>query len=310
MATKRNTEEGVPVPTVVISVIVVFVAGLLIGRFTLGKSKKCKASDCPTAGKTIQRYRIYPRRTNPSVGPMNAKVTIVQVSDFGCFPCRRVSATLKKLQKEFPGDVRLVYMNNPSFRNRNARLAAIGGLAAKNQGKFWAYHDKVFANQRKLQEADLIKYAQEAGLNVEKFTKDLKEPRLSQMVAMDQRQARMLGVRSMPAVFINGRYFTGNVKYAALKKVVKEEVKGAKKLLAKLRKEGRTGRGGRVPMLYREFMRGAASSLLAGRGRQRPDRRKRPQEDPKAVYRVPVAGKPYMGTKNAMITIVNVSEFQ
>lgn len=311
---KEPKQEGVPVPTVVVSVIVVFVAGLIIGKYTLGKSKKCGAADCPTPAQQVQRYRIYPRGTNPSVGPMDARVTIVEVTDFSCIPCRRMASDLKRLQKKYPKDVRLVFMNNPSFQNVNGKLAAVGGLSAKNQNKFWEYHDEVFANQRKITEPDLVNYAQKVGLNVEKFKTDLKDNRLNQMVAMDQRQARMLGIRKMPAVFVNGRHFAANVTFDALEKVVKEEMKEADKLLAQMSKSGaaggRAGRG-RRHMVYREFMRNALSSLTGG-GPQRPDRPRpqRPQEDPKAVYRVPIEGKPWKGAENALVTMVVVSEFQ
>lgn len=313
MATKKPKQEGVPVPTVVIVAIVLFVAGLLIGKFTLSSQKDCEEASCP---EKTTRYRIYPRGSNPSKGPRNAKVTVVQVTDFQNPLAKVMSSTLQKLQKKHPKNVRVVFVNNP--RTADGRKAAIAALAANKQGKFWQLHDKLFANRGKLTDAKLEKMAQSAGLNVEKFKADMKNRRLSSLVAFDQRQVRRLGVRKTPSVFINGRYFPGKVSMKKLEKVVKEELKAADKLVAEIKKEGRTGRrGGRLPNIYREFMRTARTSLAGGnkKGRNRKrrrgkKRRQRPKEDPNAVYKVPVAGKPFKGTKNALVTIVESSEFQ
>jgi protein-disulfide isomerase len=306
MATKKPKAEGVPVPTVVITVIVVFVVGLLIGKFTLSTTEECKEPTCP---KEVDRYRIYPRGTNPSKGPRNAKVTVIEVTDFQNPLARVMHDTLVKLQKEHPKTVRLVFVNNP--RTADGRRAAVAGLAAKNQNKFWQMAEKLFANPRKLTEDDLVRYAKQLGLNVEKFKSDLKNRRLNSMVAFDQRQVRRLGVRKTPAIFINGRHFTGKVPMNKLKKLVKEEEKAAEKLVAELKKEGRAPKG-RKPNIYREFMRGAETSLRgrAKRKRDKRRRRRRPKEDPKAVYKVPVEGKPWKGTENALVTIVESSEFQ
>jgi len=305
MATKEPKQEGVAVPTVVVSVIVVFVAGLLIGKFTMGsRQKSCKNKQCPAQ---IVRYRIYPRATNPSLGPQDAKVTIIEVSDLTCPKCGAMAKRLVALQKKFSKDVRLVFTGYPD--KPNVQLGAVAVLAAKQQHKFWKFHDVLFSGSTRLGQADLIRYASQAGLNIAKFKQDLKDPRLNRLVTFDRRLTARFGIHKMPSVFINGRYVSGDVAMAQLEKVVKEELASADKMLASLKKQGRLRNGRAGVQVYRELLRDARTSL--GSGPVKTNRRpKRPQEDSKAVYRIPIEGKPWKGAKNALVTIVESSDFQ
>ena len=305
MATKEPKQEGVPVSTVVISVIVVFVAGLLIGKFTMGRRQKpCKNKQCPAQ---VVRYRIYPRATNPSLGPVDAKVTIIEVTNFACPSCGTMAKRLVALQKKFPKDVRLVFTANPD--KATARLAAVAVLAAKQQHKFWKFHDVLFASPNRLGQMDLIRYATQAGLDVTRFSQDLKDPRLNRLVSFDQRLTARFGIRKMPSIFIDGRYLNGNASMAKLEKMVKEELVAADKILASLKKQGRLRNGRAGVQAYRELLRDARTSLGGGPTKMN-RRQKRPQEDPKAVYRIGTEGKPWKGAKNALVTIVESSDFQ
>ena len=85
----------------------------------------------------------------PSFGPKDAKVTIVEWSDFECPFCSRVGPTLKQIKETYGKDVRVVFRHQPLPFHQNAKLAAEASMAAHEQGKFWEYHDKLFANQQR-----------------------------------------------------------------------------------------------------------------------------------------------------------------
>jgi predicted DsbA family dithiol-disulfide isomerase len=82
-------------------------------------------------------------------------------------------------------------------------------VAAQEQGKFWEFHDKVFANQTNLKKDVFVKYARELGLDVKKFEEDLYSPRPKATVDADIAEAKALGVTGTPAFFVNGRYLSG-----------------------------------------------------------------------------------------------------
>ncbi len=311
MAHSNNKPEGVPVPTVVISVIAVFVAGLLIGGFALRFGSKGKQECEPGAAGAVgegaagagTRYRIYPRPHNASMGPKTAKVTIVEVSDFQCPYCKRAAGTIKQVLRAFPRDVRVVFLHNPLPMHKDARLAAVAAQAAHKQGKFWQYHDILFKNQRKLKKPQLIAYARQIGLDVAKFTKDLDNRRLQIQVTQDMQQIRRLGARGTPAFFINGRYVRGAKPLAYFKKIIQEEIQHANKLLKS---------GVARAKLYREIMK-TASFKMGGannKGKDARGRRRPPREDPNAVYKVSIDKRPYRGAKDAKVTIVMWSDFQ
>ena len=107
---------------------------------------------------------------SPSIGPKDAKVQITTFEDFQCPFCSKVGEPLKAFQKQFPNDVRLVFKNFPlASIHDKAQLASEAALAAFEQGKFWEYHDVLFANQQSLDRPDLERYAEQVGLDMTKF---------------------------------------------------------------------------------------------------------------------------------------------
>ncbi len=90
-----------------------------------------------------------------------------------------------------------------------AMPAAMAAMAANEQGKFWEYHDKLFANQPKFQPDQLVQYAKELGLDVNKFKADLDAARAKASISADQTEANSLGATGTPAFFINGKFLSG-----------------------------------------------------------------------------------------------------
>ena len=96
--------------------------------------------------------------------------------------------------------------------------------AAGNQGKFWEYHDKLFANQSKLAPDNLKQYAKELGLDAARFEKDLADLGKKKRVDDDMAEARSLGVSGTPAFFINGRFLNGAKPFQEFAKVINAEL--------------------------------------------------------------------------------------
>jgi protein-disulfide isomerase len=164
--------------------------------------------------------------SDPWKGGKNAKVTIVEWSDFQCPFCTRVNPTLKKIHDTYGNKVKVVFKQNPLSFHKDAKPAAKASLAAHEQGKFWEMHDMLFANQKKLKRADLDKYAQELGLNAAKFKAAMDSDKFDKQIAADQAQAAALGARGTPGFFINGRQLKGAQPFARFKTIIDEELAG------------------------------------------------------------------------------------
>lgn len=142
--------------------------------------------------------------TAPSAGPDDAGVLLVVFCDFESADCGRVSPLHSTLQNLYPGRARIVFRQYPSSKHEHARLAAEASLAANDQGKFWEYHDLLFANPHDLGRAALERYAEHVGLDVTRFRRALDEHTFAPDVAADIALGHKLQVLQIPAVFANG----------------------------------------------------------------------------------------------------------
>jgi protein-disulfide isomerase len=146
----------------------------------------------------------------PSKGPADAKITIVEFSDFQCPYCQRSLATIEQVLAKYPAQVRLVYRHLPLDRiHPHARGAAEAAACADEQGHFWAYHDKLFQNNRALAKQDLLRYASETGLDAQRFGACVEERRFKDKVEADLQAARAVGISGTPAFVVNGVLLTG-----------------------------------------------------------------------------------------------------
>ena len=171
--------------------------------------------------------KVYPVNVAgaPVRGGAGARVTVVEFSDFQCPFCGRVEVTLQRLLADYPRDVRLVWKNQPLPFHQHAHLAAEAALEANAQGKFWPYHDKLFANQRALERADLERYAAEVGLDLERFKRALDGGTWRARVDTDAKEGQAIGAVGTPTFFINGRKLVGAQPYERFKARVDEELK-------------------------------------------------------------------------------------
>lgn len=153
------------------------------------------------------------RPDSPSLGPADAKVTLVQVLDPECESCRKMAPIVNQILKDYRGKVRLVIRYYPHHYNSEIAIRAIE--AAGEQAKYWEMHDLLFDNQpvwgaKKTSQEELIfKYAQEIELDMQKFRIAVNHPKFIAKIERDRSDSKALGVRRTPTFFVNGERLLG-----------------------------------------------------------------------------------------------------
>jgi protein-disulfide isomerase len=265
------------------------------------------------------RVRAKISEQDPALGAAIPLVTIVEYSDFQCPYCGKLAQTLEELVREQGQDVKLVFKQFPLPMHAQAEPAARAALAAQQQGKFWELHDKLFANQQALSNADLEAYARGAGLDIERWRTDFESDALRQRVRDDLQLGRTLGVSSTPTFYVNGRFFKGAQPPEQVRAIIEEELAAARTLLEA---------GVKREELYARFLHaapelpGAAPTAEAEPAAAKPASPGVPanaKPDPDHVtgeasripnYAVPVGtGRPIKGPADALVTIVEFGAF-
>jgi protein-disulfide isomerase len=161
----------------------------------------------------------------PFKGSATAPVTIVEFSDFHCPFCQRVVPTLTQLELQYGDKVKLVFRDYPIDNlHPAARKAHEAARCAHDQGKFWAYHDALFANAPKASLEQLKTYAEEVGLDVPAFEQCVSSGTHQDAVQRDVEEGTRVGVTGTPAFFINGRLVSGAQPLESFVRVVEEEL--------------------------------------------------------------------------------------
>ncbi len=302
-----------------VSILFAFFCGVVIGNITShgNKGEETTADNAAAAPDAkagananakpaddgIERYKVPVTAAQPIKGPDDALVTIVAVSDFQCPFCSRVEPTVTQILQDYKGKVRVVWRNNPLPFHQNALPAAETAMEAMAQGgsaKFWAMHDKLFANQQAIERTNLEAYAQELGLDVNKLKTALDTHTHKAQIEADQQLAAKLGARGTPAFFINGRPLSGAQPIDAFKSIIDDELKRADKLVKS---------GVAKNQVYAALTKDALTAAKApDAAAQAPQARRQP--DAKAVYKVPVGDSPSKGPNDALVTIIEFSDFQ
>ena len=171
--------------------------------------------------------------TNPSLGNnfavneknISASDVIVEVADFQCPFCQQALPSLRQVKAVYGNKVTFIYKHFPlASAHPNAMRAAEASECARDQGKFWEYHDLLFKNQNKLQENDLIAYAASLALDKDAFSSCLSSGIKKLDVQNDFQEGLDAGVQGTPIFFINGRRLEGAQPYAAFKQIIDEEL--------------------------------------------------------------------------------------
>jgi protein-disulfide isomerase len=164
----------------------------------------------------------------PVRGPRHAPITVAIFSDFECPYCVKLEATLIELEKAYPGKVRVAFRHTPLPMHEHARLAAKASIAAEAQGRFWEYHDALVAHRDALDRASLGRYAQEVGLDVARFDRDMVDPKTEARVVADEALAAKLHVEGTPTAFVNGRRLVGAQQLATYRAAVDRALASAR----------------------------------------------------------------------------------
>src|SRR5262245_33753987 len=157
----------------------------------------------------VDLYIDVDRERDHIRGPLNAPVTVVEYGDFECPYCGMAEPVVRELLQEF-GDVRYVWRHLPlNDVHPHTQIAAEAAEAAAAQGAFWEMHDLLLHNQDALEPDDLMRYAGQLGLDVERFSEDMRAGVGVARVADDVDSADLSGVTGTPTFFINGRRHYG-----------------------------------------------------------------------------------------------------
>jgi protein-disulfide isomerase len=180
----------------------------------------------PSAPSRPDPARVYDIELgeSPVRGADSAKVTIVEWADFQCPFCVRVEPTLQKIKDEYGDEVRFAFKHLPLSMHSKARAAHQAAEAAHRQGKFWDMHDRIFAKPKDLSEETYLRYANEIGLDIEKYESDFSSSSVRKVIDADLAKARELGVSGTPSFFINGRFLSGAQPYNAFARVIDAEL--------------------------------------------------------------------------------------
>jgi len=185
--------------------------------------KKMEAANQPLAPEVAANIA---KGNAPAFGPADAKVTVVEFSDFQCPYCSRAATAVDEIKKKYGTRVRFVFRQFPLPMHPNARGAAEASLAANAQGKFWEFHDKMFQNQSKLERADLEGFAKDAGLDVTAFKKALDSKTYAPDVDADMKLGESVAVNGTPTMFINGARVQNPTNFEAISAQIEGALSG------------------------------------------------------------------------------------
>ena len=190
----------------------------------LGDLKRQEAKNKPLDAAAVAKIA---QGDAPAFGPADAKVTIVEFSDFQCPFCSRAAEVAHKVKEKYSDKVRFVFRQFPLSFHQNAHVAAEAALAANAQGKFWEYHDKLFANQNALDRASLEKFGKEVGLDVNKLKKALDDKTFAATVDSDLKLGEEVAVDGTPTMFLNGARVPNPTDFDAISQQIDAALAGS-----------------------------------------------------------------------------------
>ncbi|MEM9189008.1 MAG: thioredoxin domain-containing protein [Myxococcota bacterium] len=309
----------------IISILIALVGGILIGNLTASSGGGDEISEESSRGgegadealelgaaptNDVARVRVAVDDNRPWKGTRDALVTIVEISDFECPFCGRVNPTISRILDEYEGKVKVVWRNNPLPFHQNAPLAHRAAMEVFEQGgseKFWAFHDIIFQNQRAIQRADLEGYAERVGgIDMGQFRAALDGTEHQDAITEDQAIATRIDARGTPHFVINGRKIAGAQPFEAFKTIIDEEIATGEAIV----EAGTSARAVYATLMQNATDNAAPAAAAGAQAAQKQPQQAQRQPDPNAVYKVPVGNEPQKGPDNALVTIVEVSDFE
>jgi protein-disulfide isomerase len=196
--------------------------------------KSGKAPGAAGAAADLEKKPMPSITGAPWKGAKNAKVTVVEFSDFQCPFCSRVEPTVAQVMKDYGDKIKFVWRNLPLPMHADAPLAAQAAMEAykqKGSDGFWKMHDAMYQNQQTkdgLKRPALENYAQQMGLDMTKFSAALDSQSHKPEVDADAKMAADEGIQGTPAFIINGYFVNGAVPYDNFKKALDKALAEAK----------------------------------------------------------------------------------
>ncbi|MFZ6016004.1 MAG: DsbA family protein [Patescibacteria group bacterium] len=161
-------------------------------------------------------------------GNKDAKVTVIEYSDFECPFCGRHYGTMKQIKDAYPNDVRVVFRHFPLSFHPEAQKAGEAAECAADQGKFWEMYDKIFESNLAgdMSVAKWKQVAKDLGLDSAKFDGCLDSGEKASRVTEDLNEGSMAGVEGTPATFVNGELVSGALPFESFKQMIDAELGG------------------------------------------------------------------------------------
>ncbi len=227
---KNNVSPRNPMPIIITIIIAAWLVGISVlgaGWLIAKEISKQSTNDSSDITKTNEPINIEIPRYKSQQGSDDAKVTVIEFADFQCPFCGEWQKTIyPKLKSDYidTGKVKFVYWDL-AFLGDESIKAAEAAICAKDQDKFWEFHDRLFAgqygeNQGAFSDVNLKKIAAELGLETKIFNKCFDEGLYKSLVEDSNNMAQTYGVNSTPTVFVNGLKFEGVMPFENLKQVI------------------------------------------------------------------------------------------
>ena len=183
---------------------------------------------------SLNPVNIEVNATDHVRGASSGKVTLVEFGDFQCPACGNYEPMVEKIIESNKKDLKFVFRHFPLIQlHQNALLAAKASESAGFQGKFWEMHDMIYAHQKDWSEEMnaidvFISYAQNLGLNVEKFKTEINNPTVEQNILAEYKEGAKLGVNSTPSFFLNGKKLENPRSLEDFDVLIKDAIKNTK----------------------------------------------------------------------------------
>ncbi len=237
---------------------------------------------------------------DPMWGKREAPVTIVEYSDFQCPYCSRVEPTMDQVRQAYgPDKVRIVWRNNPLPFHQNAKPAAEaaqGVFTLAGSDGFWKFHDAAFKNQSALGDDSYSKWAADAGVkDLAAYKAGLASHKWADKVDKDLNDGKAAGVQGTPSFFVNGVFINGAQPFDNFKKTIDQELQKAQAKIAS---------GTAKTHVYVEMTKENKKNAPPAKEEEEE------KEDTTSVFKVPLGTSPVLGSPNALVTIVEFSDFQ
>jgi protein-disulfide isomerase len=239
---------------------------------------------------------------DPVWGNRNAPVTMVVFSDFQCPFCSRVEATVDQVKTTYGKEkLRIVWKHDPLPFHQNAKPAseaAQGVFALAGNDAFWKFHDTAFKNQQSLSTDNYVKWAKESGVKDEaKFKQGLEAHTWADKVDKDLAVGKQVGANGTPHFMINGIALSGAQPFDKFKEVIDAQLAKAQAAIAS---------GTKPDKVYVEMSKQNKTATPPA-----PEaKNEKPEEEDKTIWKIPVGDAPVSGPDNALVTIVEFSDFQ